>query len=347
MLQAVGQAALIFLLGFVAVCAITIVYRIQVRAARRARPLAPAVGSDFEAHASQLLDRVRHDKGSLFVCAVSAEGALALPAEFVQACQRAMRRDDVTGTAGNSWCAAIAAPRAAAGPIAERLAGAVQVQGLKFGMAAWPGDGDKISILIEKAIHTAQKVVLTSSPVAAAFRELPGGWKDVVMPQELDQALGRYLSAHQDDPRGVSVLQLDIDNFKLYGEQYGPRAGTDIIQQLGSVMRRSVRYTDFVAHVHDDEFLVLMPALPEQARLAAQRLLAVVRKSVFPTSGQELKITVSFGIASYPANAGTLAELRELSALALRSAKARGRNTFASYDRGMTAEAAGSRRDTL
>jgi diguanylate cyclase (GGDEF)-like protein len=347
MLQAAVQAVLFFLFAFLAVCAVIVAYRAAGRkpAAMPAPPPGGGTG-DFAARATRLLDHARRTAKSFALCAVVPPAGEKI-VEPIQSFERAIRRDDPSGVLDDgAWAVVVGA---GADHVLARLAEAARGSqtGLRFGSAVLPTDGEKFSVLREKAVQCSREAVLISSAFAAPIRELPGGWKDLVMPQELDQALGRYMSAHEDDPRGVSALHLDIDNFKLYSEQYGPRAGADIVQQLGAVMRRSVRYTDFVAHMRDDEFLVLMPALPDQARCAAQRLLNVVRKTVFPTGGQELKITVSFGIASYPAYASTISDLREFSGIALRAAKTRGRNTFAAYEPDMAAHAAGPRTDSL
>jgi diguanylate cyclase (GGDEF)-like protein len=342
MLAAAGQVIAVFAAAFVLVCAVVIATcltraRAAPQAAARAGGAAAAGPSDAEARAAELLEQARRSRTPFTVLvATDPPGGDAPPFRGADLAWR-----DAEG----NWCAALPVPAETASRVVERLCRAWP--GTAFGMSGFPDNPGNIAALKEKAVQSATCTVLELPADAAASRALPGGWKDVVMPQELDHALGRYWAVHEDDPRGLSLLRIDIDRCKIYSEQYGPRAGADIVQQLGALIRHNVRYNDLVAHARDDEFMVAMPAMPEQARVAAMRVLNVIRKTTFPFSGHDLKITVSIGIASAPVHGNSLDQLVQLSEAALGSAKARGRNTAVVYDAAAAPAGGDAQRDTL
>jgi diguanylate cyclase (GGDEF)-like protein len=128
--------------------------------------------------------------------------------------------------------------------------------------------------------------------------------------------------------RAVSVLMVDIDNFKAVNDGFGHAAGDDVLRFLAALLALETRAADVCARIGGEEFaFVLDETGPEAARQAAERIRAIVQAAEVPTehAARTLRVTVSIGIACATRDAALDALLREADA-ALYQAKKAGRN---------------------
>jgi diguanylate cyclase (GGDEF)-like protein len=131
------------------------------------------------------------------------------------------------------------------------------------------------------------------------------------------------------DGTGVSLLLLDIDDFKNYNDTNGHVAGDDVLKQVGQLLRGSIREDDFVARYGGEEFVVLYPGA---TKALAYRLAQGLRRAIesYPFPGGEHQslgaVTISGGVASYPQDAPGEVELIRSADEALYQAKNAGRN---------------------
>jgi len=99
----------------------------------------------------------------------------------------------------------------------------------------------------------------------------------------------------------VSVVVLDIDNFKSLAERSGGPVARLVLSDMGRLLKKFARNTDCVARYSEDEFAILLPHTDaREAGIAAGRLRSVVEAHLFP---RRKKLTVSVGQATYPADA--------------------------------------------
>jgi diguanylate cyclase (GGDEF)-like protein len=99
----------------------------------------------------------------------------------------------------------------------------------------------------------------------------------------------------------VSVVVLDIDNFKSIEERAGTPVARLVLSDMGKLLKKFARNTDCVARYSEDEFAILLPHTDaREAGLAAARIRGVVESHLFP---RRKKLTVSVGVATYPADA--------------------------------------------
>jgi len=99
----------------------------------------------------------------------------------------------------------------------------------------------------------------------------------------------------------LSVMVLDIDNFKARSERHGQPVGNEVLCDFGKLLKKFARGTDCVARYSGEEFMILLPHTDApEARIAAARLRTVVEAHSFP---RRKRITVSVGIATFPADA--------------------------------------------
>jgi len=126
-----------------------------------------------------------------------------------------------------------------------------------------------------------------------------------------------------------SLIMLDLDDFKSYNDRYGHLAGDDLLRELGGLLHNAIRHSDIAARYGGEEFALILPETNERQALAlAKRLLELVRNHEFAVRGEGKigKITVSIGVASYPAHARDVDGLVQAADMALLRAKKAGKN---------------------
>jgi two-component system cell cycle response regulator len=126
----------------------------------------------------------------------------------------------------------------------------------------------------------------------------------------------------------VTVLMIDLDRFKLVNDTRGHLVGDAVLRQLGELLRAEVRSVDLVARYGGEEFVVLLPNTATDGGVSfAERLRQRVERHDFAGGLAPLAITVSIGVATYPAQPGqTVEELLAAADQALYRAKHDGRN---------------------
>jgi diguanylate cyclase (GGDEF)-like protein len=100
----------------------------------------------------------------------------------------------------------------------------------------------------------------------------------------------------------LAVVLLDLDGLKLINDEYGHRAGDEVLAALGRVISTHTRANDVPARLGGDEFGIVMPSTDKRGAFAlARRLWASLESSPMYEEGQvSLHVTVSIGLAGYP-----------------------------------------------
>jgi diguanylate cyclase len=131
----------------------------------------------------------------------------------------------------------------------------------------------------------------------------------------------------------LSVLMLDLDNFKELNDTLGHGAGDALLRMIGPRLTGVLRARDTVARLGGDEFAILLDPRPEQDGIArvAERALGALREP-FDVQGLALRLTASVGIASFPAHAQDDGELLKCADIAMYHAKT-ARTGYEFYER--------------
>jgi diguanylate cyclase (GGDEF)-like protein len=149
----------------------------------------------------------------------------------------------------------------------------------------------------------------------------------------------------------AALLLIDLDRFKIINDTLGHGAGDELLMEVSRRLRCCVRHSDqvmegaietlgprshrtleAVGRLGGDEFVALLPEVSQDsdAELVGQRILQAMREPIF-VSGQECFVTASLGIAIFPRDGNTVADLMRNSDVAMYSAKAQGRNAALLY----------------
>lgn len=118
--------------------------------------------------------------------------------------------------------------------------------------------------------------------------------------REFYQALGRELARARRYGHSLSLLMIDVDDFKKFNDRFGHLAGDAALKRVAGLLRRSVRAIDIVARYGGEEFGIILPeSTPAGALMIAERIKAEIgRHRFFETDGAKGNLTVSIGIYS-------------------------------------------------
>lgn len=138
-----------------------------------------------------------------------------------------------------------------------------------------------------------------------------------------DESLGRILAESEEKGLPVSLLMIDIDDFKLINDKHGHQVGDSVLTAVAKRIKSQVRETDLAARYGGEELVVILPnTLIDKAQHMAER----IRKGIEHDEIEGVKVTVSIGIAE--GHAPKLHEkiLIEEADKALYQAKKKGKN---------------------
>jgi two-component system cell cycle response regulator len=126
----------------------------------------------------------------------------------------------------------------------------------------------------------------------------------------------------------LTILMIDLDRFKDINDSQGHLCGDAVLRQLGEILRHEARSVDIVARYGGEEFVIVLPDTAlEGGLIFADRVRARVGEHVFSSSAGSLRVTVSVGVAMFPADGVDSADAVVSNAdAALYRAKAAGRN---------------------
>ncbi len=142
--------------------------------------------------------------------------------------------------------------------------------------------------------------------------------------RSLDEMIVSEINRHSRYGSVFSLIILDLDSFKAFNDNYGHLAGDELLREIGSVLKDSVRGADQAFRYGGDEFAILLPSTLINA---ANRVAERIRKRVASKEiADYIPVTVSLGLASCPVNGRGVNEIIAAADAALYHAKRSGGN---------------------
>jgi diguanylate cyclase (GGDEF)-like protein len=149
----------------------------------------------------------------------------------------------------------------------------------------------------------------------------------------LKTALRREMKRAARYRQDLSIIMMDVDNLKSYNDRHGHLRGSFLLRELARLISQMVRSWDLVAKYGGDEFTIILPQTSAEGAMAvAERLREGIERHAFPLAAPG-QITISLGVASFPADGDSMTHLIAAADRALYRAKREGRNRAEVFSR--------------
>jgi diguanylate cyclase (GGDEF)-like protein len=113
--------------------------------------------------------------------------------------------------------------------------------------------------------------------------------------RRLDEEVSRALRSHTE----LSLILLDLDNFKQINDRWGHACGDRVLQSVAGLLQNSMRHYDITARIGGEEFAVILPATTVWTGvMLGNRLLSAIKKEHFACDGESFSVSFSGGVAT-------------------------------------------------
>jgi len=146
--------------------------------------------------------------------------------------------------------------------------------------------------------------------------------------------LSREITRAKENNTYLSLIMIDIDDFKNYNDLFGHVAGDLVIKGIAEILTEASRKKDYVCRYGGEEFSIILPqTTKEDAKNIAQRLKDKIRQHKFPNEDAQPQklLTISCGVATFPHDAPNKDILIHNADLALLQAKRAGKDRIVLY----------------
>ena len=128
-----------------------------------------------------------------------------------------------------------------------------------------------------------------------------------------------------------SILMIDVDNFKDFNDRYGHLVGDTILREAATVIKGNIRQIDLIGRYGGEEFLIILSETDlGHAKMAAERIRRAIEGNLVRAYDENLQVTISLGISSFPEHAKDMIALIDKADQALYKAKESGKNRVCS-----------------
>jgi diguanylate cyclase (GGDEF)-like protein/PAS domain S-box-containing protein len=184
--------------------------------------------------------------------------------------------------------------------------------------------GNTLSLIAEKIIlfQRTQELAITD-PLTGLFNA-----------RHFYQTLDAEVNRTERYSMPFSIVLYDIDNFKRLNDTHGHQAGDEVLRTISTEMKMSLRKTDILSRYGGEEFIAILPNTgKEEAIHMAERLKEAAEREMV-IDGDKVAVTVSGGVATFPADGETSKALLYSADMAMYQAKEAGKNQIKCYTKG-------------
>ncbi|MDQ7016589.1 MAG: EAL domain-containing protein [Gammaproteobacteria bacterium] len=208
-------------------------------------------------------------------------------------------------------------------------------EAVKIGAQDFLIKGENDARFLDKTIRYAieRKSAESRLTYLAHYDSLTGLANRALFNDNLRQALAR--SRRKDALLGL--LFIDLDRFKMINDTLGHDAGDELLRNVAQRIKNVIREGDFAARLGGDEFTVIIEGIAaiSNAGIVAQKILQAMA-TPFTLNGQQVAVSSSIGVATYPTAGNSPEELIKNADIAMYRAKNRGRNNYQIYSDDLT-----------
>ena len=203
-----------------------------------------------------------------------------------------------------------------------------------FDFITKPFNFDQIKITVEKALETKRLQKLAKE--REFYKKLSNSDELTKLAnyRHFSETLQKETERAKRYNRPLSLMMIDIDDFKSCNDTYGHPAGDMVLKRIASLIKKNTRGCDLVARYGGEEFSVILPETSEEeAHVVTERIRESIDRFKFKTEDRKPlgNISVTIGLSSIPKNANNKKELINTADAALYSGKASGKNCVVVY----------------
>jgi diguanylate cyclase (GGDEF)-like protein/PAS domain S-box-containing protein len=195
-----------------------------------------------------------------------------------------------------------------------------------------------IDIAESLGLQIGQYIVRTRAEEAVKYMAMHDALTRLPNRAMFNERLARAIALARRHDRGLAVLFIDLDRFKLINDTLGHEAGDQVLREAASRLTENLRGGDTVARLGGDEFTVLIEDVPDPVYVGSvsQKLINALA-APFTIGEREYRLTASIGVSVYPADGQDAETLFKHADTAMYRAKEQGRNACEFYSERLSA----------
>lgn len=182
-----------------------------------------------------------------------------------------------------------------------------------------------LNLITDIAASSVEKAVLYDYERQKAIRD---GLTETYNHRFFQEMLDNKIAEAERNKESISLLMVDLDNFKLINDKFGHQNGDMILREVGKLMKDRIRASDILARYGGEEFAIILPkTTAKEGFKLAENLRDTIENKVFVSPDDvKFKITVSIGVSELGEHAHNKTDLIAAADRGLYNAKREGKN---------------------